>query len=429
MNLLHKILVGLLLFAVVLTPWLQQVRPTFAATTLTDFTGFETGGLEEASATVGSPSVQATTKRTGGYALLLAGAATAPTYTMPVLGSLNSTDHIIGFAFRTNTLIPTSDTDFCVSLENADQGLDIRLRLMSVTGDIDILDANNVVAGTITAPLLVNTWHYIELYYQAVQSGTASVHIDDVLKISLSAKDFNAQVIGNSQSRHSRFGGTTTVGQDFYADDVYDLQKATSNTQIYTSSFNVPKTYQNTDEDATDLGNTLDAGTWGNAGEVPVNAANVATYTAVLASGGTTTDSPSTRLGPTGGPLLGTIKGAKWIYQLKRSSGGTTFHYKRFGNSGDGLTDVELTLTTTFVNYANVSVAATEVPLATESFQYGMKTDGAQDITAADIWAMIANVTAASNPRSPNPKDRAEIIANLWQRKAGPHWAIQENVQ
>jgi len=60
------------------------------------------------------------------------------------------------------------------------------------------------------------------------------------------------------------------------------------------------------------------------------------------------------------------------------------------------MTDAAGTLTTAFANYVVVSESATIVPLTTESFQYGMRTAGAQDITAADIWAMIANVTAAA---------------------------------
>lgn len=365
--------------------------------TLNNFVGFETGGLEEASATVNSPTAQTTTVRSGTYALSLAGAVSAPSYEIAPVGTNGGSGAIQGFGYRTTTVIPTNDTDVFQAWSANDATTLIRLRLKAVTGNVDLIDANNAVVGTITAPFSANTWYFIELFWEILAAGDAEVFIDGVSKLSVLNKDF-LNVLQNP--RVALFTGDNVVGQDTFIDDYYILTGAVV-TDRYSSGasspwFSVPRTYQCTDEDATDLGNTLDVGTWANASEVPVNETNVATYsTAGPMTGGTTTDSPSTRLGPTGGPTLGTIKGAKWIHQLKRGGGAGTTHSKRYGNSGDGLTDAVVALGTAFANFITLSEAATAVPLATESFQYGMKTDGAQDITAAEIWAMIANVTAA----------------------------------
>jgi len=382
---------------------------------LDNFCGFETGGLEEAQDTTNSPTVQTTTVRSGTYALKLAGAASAPTYDIAYLGTGGLTSFEVGFAFRTTTVIPTNDVDFFTGRDNLPANL-IRLRLKATTGNVDLIDANNAVVGTITAPFTADTWHYIELFWQRLATGNAEVFIDDVSKLSVTSQDFETDRALNVY----RFTGDSTTAEDIYIDDYYHLRNAVVGDR-YTSSFNVPRTYQDTNGGATELGNTLDTGTWANASETLLNETNVATYSTSNVTGGTTTDSPSSRLGPTGGPTLGTIKGAKWIHRLKRGNGAGTTHSKRFGNSGDGLTDEVVTLTTSFANYFTISESATQVPLATESFQYGMKTDGAQDITAADIWAFIANVSApglstdqimaaTAPPQVPQPRGRARMI-------------------
>ena len=383
---------------------------------LLTFTGFETGGLEEAKATTGSPSVQTANPRTGTYSLLLAGAVTPAVYDLDVLsigGDPLLDDVIIGFGFRTNVVIPTNDTDFFIAINSLD-GQNIRLRLKAITGDVDIIDANNAVAGTITAPFAANTQYFIEVYFEQLDSGNAEVFINDVSKISLSGKDF---LNGTRKSSYLRFTGDNVATQDIYIDDVYVLSFETAASARYTSSFNIPRAYQDTNGGAAEGGAALNVGTWANASETPVNETNVATYSASNVFGFTTTDSPSTRLGPTGGPTLGTIKGAKWVHRLKRATGAGTTHFKRYGNSGDGISETIVTLTTSYVNYITVSESATEVPLATESFQYGMGTGGAQDISAAEIWAFIANVAApevTDHPVPPTVVRQAVQRAAVW---------------
>jgi hypothetical protein len=343
--------------------------------------------------------------RSGTYAYLLAGAVSAPS--IGVFGAdLGLIPLLIGYGYRTTTVIPTNDTDFYKVTTDLGNIL-FRLRLKAVTGNVDLIDQPGNVVGTITAPFTANTQHFIEIHLTiaTVSQSDVEVFIDNVSKISITNEDF----VESGATFENVFTGDNVVTQDTYIDDVYTIRNPASVSERFTSFFNVPRAYQNTDEDATDLGSTLDAGTWALAGEVPVNETNVATYSTSNVTGGTTTDSPSTRLGPTGGPTLGTIKGAKWIFRLQRGTGSATTHSIRVGNSVDGLSDEVRTLTTAFANYFLVS-ESTVVPLVTESFQYGMKTAGAQDITAADIWAMIANVTASAPPRTPNAKDRAEII-------------------
>ena len=128
------------------------------------FLGWETGGLEEAASTVGTPTVGTANARSGSYALLLAGAVTAPVYTTTNF-TYGSGDLVSGLSVRTTTIIPTNDTDF-FQLGDDLATIPIRLRLKAVTGNVDLIDANNAVAGTITAPFTANTTYFIELYWQ-----------------------------------------------------------------------------------------------------------------------------------------------------------------------------------------------------------------------------------------------------------------------
>ncbi|HLF03968.1 MAG TPA: hypothetical protein VI855_01975, partial [Dehalococcoidia bacterium] len=308
------------------------------ALTVNNFVGFETGGLEEANSTSGAPSVQSTIVRSGTYALLLAGAVTRATYS--ILATISGGTGIYGFSFQTTTVIPTNNTDFFYVSDNL-ATIVLRLRLNAISGDVTLIDANNVVVGTITAPFSANTWYYIEVAHTIT---TAEVFINGTSVLSVTAQDFYQE----QTVVEFTFQGDNVATQDIYIDDVYAGQ-GTSSADRLTSSVNVPRAYQNTAEDGTDVGDALATGTWAAVSETPTTT-NAASYTANPATGGTTTDE-GTRLGPTGGPTLGTIKAAKWIHRLQRGTGAGTTHYKRYGNSGDGMTDEVVALNTSYANY------------------------------------------------------------------------------
>ena len=56
------------------------------------------------------------------------------------------------------------------------------------------------------------------------------------------------------------------------------------------------------------------------------------------------------------------------------------------------------TLTTAYVTYSRISEDPVLVPSATEHFAQGFRTDGAQDIDCAEMWAMILHVPSSVQP-------------------------------
>ncbi len=100
--------------------------------------------------------------------------------------------------------------------------------------------------------------------------------------------------------------------------------------------------------------------------------------------------------------VSGTIKGAKYIFRLKRGAGsGTSLRYL-YGNSGDGETssaDINPVLVTAYAIFEQISEAAGVVPTSSEDFSVGISagtTDtGGREIFASEIWAMLLHVPAA----------------------------------
>ncbi len=101
--------------------------------------------------------------------------------------------------------------------------------------------------------------------------------------------------------------------------------------------------------------------------------------------------------------VSGTIIGAKWIYNLKRTNGsGTSMRYL-YGNTGETATSsasIEATLTTAYqiIEQIDENNAAT-VPTSLEDFRLGISagTDdtGGREIFLADAWCNLLHVPAA----------------------------------
>ncbi len=191
--------------------------------TLNNFSGFETGGLEEAAGVFGSPEVQSTVKRTGSYALKVPAnglnvyRADLDRDNAPSAG----TDHIVGFALNVSVTTPTVFIDLMTGefFPGADEN--IRLRLQT-DGNIKIVDGNNAEVATSTSPPLTpGAWHFVELYWQSVDTGgAAELFIDGVSKISVTGQDF---MKFSSEPDAYKFENlaSTAVGEDFYIDDYY----------------------------------------------------------------------------------------------------------------------------------------------------------------------------------------------------------------
>ena len=375
------------------------------ALTLNDFVGFETQGLEEVDSTEGSPAVNTDAPvHSGLSSLKIIGTATrARTFIAPFLKTARAgNDDIVGFWFRTNDTTPTNNTDFhTAEVQDSQNAYSLRLK---TTGNVVVLDGGGTEVGTeATTPFTVDTWHFVEVFWHqgtANNDGTIDVHVDGSSIISETGLDF----LGDSATwddvlSEYQFTGNTTVGEDFYYDDVYMMSGA-SGTGDFLGDAEVFN-YQNTVEDATDIGDTLADGTWALVGETPLNegTSNDAQYIDTGNLTGSTICDEGSRAGPTGDANVdGTIKGAKWVGRFKRGSGGERTFGFLVGNSGDGVTSKAITLTTAYVTKMEVSEAAGEVPLSTESFQHGFSKSATagQDIFCGEIWAMLLHVPSAA---------------------------------
>lgn len=355
------------------------------ALTVNEFIGFETGGLEESSSIAGTPVVQSTVKRSRTFALELN--AATDTYIVSPFSEVADAGNkeIWGGGVRFSVLNVL--TNFWQAADGG--GFNITLQLKA-NGDLALLNDLEVEVGTATNPFTVDTFHFIEVVWDHANPGKADVFVDDVSVISVTGQNFTSG--GTLAAWHFKCSDGITI----HFDDMYWLSGATSVSDRLGSLAAVLGAYQNTAEDALDLGDALETGTWANVSQTPANDANTASYTSNVKTGGTQTDE-GTRAGPSGdADVDGTIKAAKWIHRLKRGGGGGTTHWKRLGNSGDGMIDITMGVSPNFKEFFHISELATQVPTTSEFFQQGFRVDGPRDIIGGDIWAMLLHVSPAA---------------------------------
>ena len=374
------------------------------ALTLNNLTGFETGGLEEASSTVGSPSVQSTVVRTGDYALQLPNGA-ANEYYWPLIGAGTDAGNqrIVSFHVRFSTLTPVAEVVFFAATE---PGGTFALRLVLETdGDLRIVP-NSGLAGIVSNPFTVNIMHRIDILWDEVASGALVLWLDGAARVSMGGRDWLAAAAVDNYS----FRNATDGPANIYFDDCYSLTGATSTAEFLGSGANGQEVfrYQNQLASGTpNSGDALGTGTWDDVGQTPAveTAGNVAIYAASNVGGHVFTDDTASGLNGRHGPhgdanIDGSIEGAMWWWRLLRGAGAGTTHSVRYGNDVDTITEVTQALTTAYVTYNQISEAATIVPLATEHFAQGFKTGGAQDIDCAEMWAMILHVPSGAGPQT-----------------------------
>ncbi len=397
---------------------------------LRDIIGFETEGLEEASATVGSPAVNTSAPvRTGLGSLKCNGAATAAEFHTRVF--LSGAEAVLGFFVRFNDITPTTDVDFFVAVDTAGT-FDLRLRFEATSGDLILVDAGNSEIGSVAAPFTVDTWHLIELFW--VRNGTtgrAEVHLD---KLSVIGEVTGQDFINGAGRDHYRFAGGTTSGENIIFDDYYMYNESGGGISIADFLGDAEVFGYQTDGDSSATG-TPTNGDFIECGDTPgVEEANGTALEAAGASALTLfadLDGGANARGHAGGPstsapydVSGSIKGAKYIYNLKRSNGsGTSMRYI-FGNTGDGETssaDQEILLGNSYAIKVQLSEAAGVVPTSSEDFSYGISagTDdtGGRSIFAADIWAMLLHVPAEGGHTSVG----AQTLPNYEQSATGAH--------
>ena len=377
------------------------------ALTVNNYFGSETGGGEEASAVSGSADFdQTTVVRSGSRAVAMVGASTIQ-FTIDIDDGVASAgdDHIVGFGFHSTDLSPGTATRLFTS---NDQG--IRLSL-DTNGDVLVQQGVGNTVATVLSPFTVDTWHYIELYWQNLDSGNVELFIDDS-SVASGTDDFR----GGADVTGYVFRGPGSGDGTYYFDDCYILTGATAasdrlgDAEVFM--------YQNTAEDATDQGDTLADGTWALVSETPLNegTANDAQYVDTGNLTGSTICDEGTRSGPSGDANVdgdSNIKAAKFVGRFKRSTGGGREHKFLHGNSGDGVTaSADMGLSTAYATKMIVSEAAAIMPLSTESFQHGFSKSATagQDIFCGDIWAMLLHVPSAGGASGAGALTLATIV-------------------
>jgi hypothetical protein len=283
---------------------------------------------------------------------------------------------------------------------NAGGGNDPITMQLDTDRTLIVIDRDNVARITSTTALSVDTYYFIELYWQNLDSGNAELFINSVSEGTTSARDFKETTL--VVDGYSIRSNLTASEPDHFFDDVYILTGASSASDRL-SNFAV-KTYQSTDVGATDQGDTLADGTWALVSETPGNegTSNDAQYQDTGNLTGSTITDGGDRPGPSGDSDVtgATIKGAKYISNLMRGTGGGRTHTILHGNSGDGVTaTADLGLTVDFLIYEVLSESASIVPTESEFMQMGFSKSatGGQDIFCGDQWAMLGYVPAAGN--------------------------------
>jgi hypothetical protein len=337
--------------------------------TITNFVGFETGGLDEADQTSGSPdATEATIVRNGARSLAMN--AIGDRY--DILGIGTDANGIIGFGLYITDKTPAAATEFMQWRDGA-AGEEPVILTLQTNGDLLIDYVTDGTSDTVSDPFTEGQWHYIEVYAFANSStGVVTVDIDGSQVSSTSSLD----TVGLASTIRIILWGTASG--TLYFDDFYCATGATDSGDFLGPNVNIPAIYQNDVEDGTDVGDALDQGTWSLAGDFPGSdeaAGTAAAYTtsAVLEGHTITDDADSnSRPGPSGGPAIGTVLAAKFVGRHFRGNGGGTTHNMVYGHNGN-TTTTSLTLggspSTTFVT---LEASDGLVPTTSEYFALGI---------------------------------------------------------
>jgi hypothetical protein len=340
------------------------------ALTLGNFIGFETGGIEEASGTVGTPSVTTSyTPPTGTYCLNIGGTS-GHTYKINAfeLNSDAGDDQIFGFRFKMTNEPAVSSGWTCVSArENGDHILGVRI--YNDAGNVKLRledDSANTATGTTTISL--NTWYVIEVKWDHVASGgTATLYLDGSSEITLSSADLSAG------GTFDEYWIVSSNGQQTIYDDFYCYSGATSVTEF----LGEPEVYAHVVTNETtatpdyvgvataDTPSAATTGTWDNTDDYSTST------TLVYGDGaGGGADGIAMNASITEDPVA--IKG---LWHMKRTAGDTAVtHYGVIGNSGDGVVNTaDFNPSTAYNTYFYGSESTTVKPLASEEIRLGVE--------------------------------------------------------
>jgi len=375
-------------------------NPAVAALQINNFTGFETGGDEEAGFTTGSPTFPTTAPASGDRHAILEGNATR--YNLPhlVLGQTDQGgDYIFSFKVRPTGDVTPSGPGQNMALYAEDAGTFMWRLLLNESGNIEVQDETGALIRTITAPFDVGTYQLWQVHFQHADPGTIEVFIDGVSQGQDTGQDLtNGGVLGILAGPSVLGVGLTT--DDWYFDDLLVQSGAASAADRFTDVevFKYQSTKNSTTPD--DGGTTLNAGTWNRAGETPLAA--TATNPEYTGAGAGAVDADATNgfpEGPANDSRIdgdSNIKAMKAVVNMQRGGGGGSDHFILMGNDVDGTTrSVDIVPNQAFENFYFVSELATIVPLSTEHARFGFETTGAQDFETQEMWAMLLHVPAA----------------------------------
>ena len=346
------------------------------------FAGMETGGLEEWTAINGSPSVDTSVVRTGNYALKISVTGDYVEYD----DSNILDDQVYGFGFYTEDATPAADR-IIFQAYNPSDNLQYEIVLLS-SGKLRIRRYVLGVPYNHDGTTILNDkqWYWIELYWYPNYNGEFQLNLDSFSEITASNID---TLEGSAMTAYVRLHGAAEV---FYYDDYYQYESCASVEDFLGPRTEVLGPFQNTAEDATDQGTTLDQGTWADTGDTPGNdEATPAGYTGDAESGYTICDEGN-RDGPAA-LITGTAKGAKWIHRLSRGNGSGTTHSKVYGKNTSTTSETE-ELSSSWENFFTVSEDTTYMPNSnTDKFTQGFaKSAGGRDIYCAEMWAFLLHV-------------------------------------
>jgi hypothetical protein len=359
------------------------------ALTLNNFIGFETGGLEEASQTAGSPSATTSDVRTGSYALSCP--ANADQYLFdPHIVADAGTDYVVGFAIKFSSF---SAGTFFRARDDDDPVREIISVEITGTDPYNLRISDGITDWDGSTNLETDKWYYIEVWWESTGTDNATLFLDGASEITATSGDFDT---GFNLNEYQFIAITNLT---FFVDDIYAMSGATGTGDFLGPRTEVLGAYQNTAEDATDQGSALNNGTWADVGHTPFFDGTQADYQQNGAIAGYTICDEGNRAGPAG-DAPGTITGAKYIHRMARTNGSSpTTLDKSYGNSVDGVTskDMASVLLVAYANFFEVSEAAGVVPTNSENFAFGMGQTGSggRDVLAHEMCGMLLHVHPA----------------------------------
>lgn len=366
---------------------------------LDNFSGAETGGLEECSLSAGTVGLETTIVYSGDYSYKPAGGSYFGINPSEGQSTVGGNDWILGFRiyFEDNTAF--SELAFVRAVENYTQAFSWQIKL-TTTGDWKIYDASGTLKATLTAPVGTGTWALVEIRWTCFSSsGNFDLHIDGVSKYSTTGMDL---FVGYDFLRYEFMSPVLALA---CYDDIY-MYSGASGVSDFLGNPEVFRYQANTNSATPDVGTALDSGVWQNVGQTPTGTAEIGYTNAAERYGRIFSNDAASGLNYRHGPhgdanITGTKKGGKWGGKLKRGTGAAeSWFYLECGSDAPVNYDWQVWLTTAYAWKSHTRDDG-YAPDSTRHFSLGIrKGTGDWAIYAQDLWAFILHVPTGAAGRS-----------------------------